>query len=143
MSLADPPRGPAADSPGAPGARGAPGGRVRVTSSRRGATTARPRPLADSLVQQTGAGELYLRGLLRAQLRLALEVLGVLVLVLGGLPLLYAFVPAVREASWAGVPLAWPLLAVGLYPVMVLLALRYTGRATRLESRLSAAARER
>lgn len=94
-------------------------------------------------MQQTGAGELYLRGLLRAQLRLALEVLGVLVLVLGGLPLLYAFVPAVREASWAGVPLAWPLLAVGLYPVMVLLAVRYTGRATRLESRLSAAARER
>lgn len=120
-----------------------PGGRVRVTSSRRGATAARRRPMATSLAEQTGAGELYLRGLLRAQLRLALTVLGVLVLVLCGLPLLYAFVPAVREASMGGVPLAWPLLAVGLYPMMVLLASWYTKRATLLELRLSAAARER
>lgn len=118
-------------------------GRVRVTSSRRGATTARRRPLADALVEQTGAGELYLRGLLRAQLRLALTVLGLVWVVLLGLPVLWTVLPAARAVSLWGVPVAWPLLAVALYPLMVGVAAWYTRRATVLEQRLSAAARER
>ncbi|OLT16728.1 hypothetical protein BJF80_05210 [Serinicoccus sp. CUA-874] len=119
------------------------GARVRVTSSRRGATTARRRPLAASLVEQTGAGELYLRGLLRAQLRLALLVLAGLALVLGGIPVLYAVLPAARDVRLAGVPVVWPVLAVLVYPVLVALAAWYTRAATRVERRLSATAQER
>ncbi|WP_151526704.1 hypothetical protein [Serinicoccus kebangsaanensis] len=117
--------------------------RVRVTSSRRGATAARRRPLATSLVEQTGAGELYLRGLLRAQLRLSLIVLAGLAVVLGGIPVLYAVLPAARSVQVAGVPVVWPVLAVLVYPVFVGVAAWYTRAATRVERRLSAAARER
>lgn len=117
--------------------------RVRVTASRREATTARRRPLAASLVEQTGAGELYLRGLLRAQLRLALAVLGGLLVVLGGIPVLYALVPAARSLQVGGVPIVWPVLAVLIYPVLVGVAAWYTRAATRIERRLSALARER
>ncbi|GAA4881068.1 hypothetical protein [Serinicoccus chungangensis] len=117
--------------------------RVRVTSSRREAATARRRPMAASLVEQTGAGELYLRGLLRAQLRLTLGVLAGLAVVLGGIPVLYAVLPAARSVQVAGVPVVWPVLAVLVYPVLVGVAAWYTRAATRIERRLSAVARER
>lgn len=117
--------------------------RVRVTSSRREATTARRRPMAAALVEQTGAGELYLRGLMRAQLRLALAVLAGLAVVLGGIPVLYAVLPATRALQVAGVPVVWPVLAVLVYPVLVEVAAWYTRSATRIERRLSAVARER
>lgn len=117
--------------------------RVRVTSSRREATTARRRPMAAALVEQTGAGELYLRGLMRAQLRLALAVLAGLAVVLGGIPVLYVVLPATRAVQVAGVPVVWPVLAVLVYPVLVGVAAWYTRSATRIERRLSAVARER
>ena len=52
--------------------------RVRVTSSRRTAVTAvlaQSRRLASDLDEQTELGDVYLEGLMRAQLRLALTVL--------------------------------------------------------------------
>lgn len=111
--------------------------RVRVTSSRRGATTPRTRPLARALAEQTGVGELYLHGLLRAQLRLTLTVLGVGALALLGLPVLFALVPATRRLDIAGVPFPWLLLGVLLYPVMMALAAWYDRHATRLEQRFA------
>ena len=117
--------------------------RVRVTSSRREAATARRRPMAAALVEQTGAGELYLRGLLRAQLRLALAVLAGLAVVLGGIPVLYVVLPAARSVQVAGVPVVWPVLAVLVYPALVGVAAWYTRAATRIEQRLTAVARER
>lgn len=111
--------------------------RVRVTSSRRHAATARPRSLAVALTEQTGAGELYLQGLLRAQLRLALTVLGVGALALLGLPALFALIPATRSLEVLGLPFPWVLLGVMLYPTMVVLAGWYVTQATRLESRFA------
>ncbi len=99
--------------------------------------------MAAALVEQTGAGELYLRGLLRAQLRLTLGVLAGLAVVLGGIPVLYAVLPAARSLQVAGVPVVWPVLAVLVYPVLVGVAAWYTRAATRIERRLSAVARER
>lgn len=111
--------------------------RVRVTSSRRHAAAARRRPLASSLAEQTAVGELYLQGLLRAQLRLALSVLGVGAVALLGLPVLFALVPATRSLHVAGVPFAWLLLGVLLYPAMVALAAWHVRHATRLERRFA------
>lgn len=119
------------------GASGRPPQRVRVTSSRRGAAAARRRPLAAALAQQTGAGELYLQGLLRAQLRHGLTVLGVLASVLLGLPLLFALVPATRSLEVAGVPVPWIVLGVLLYPGLVLLAAWFDRQAGRLERRFT------
>lgn len=111
--------------------------RVRVTSSRRDAAAARRRPLATALAEQTGVGELYLQGLLRAQLRLALTVLGVLAAVLLGLPLAFALAPATRSLQVAGLPLPWVVLGVLLYPAMVGLAAWFDRHASRLERRFT------
>lgn len=111
--------------------------RVRVTSSRRGATAPRRRPPAAALTEQTGVGELYLRGLLRAQLRLTLTVIGIGALALLGLPVLFAAVPATRSLAVAGLPFPWLVLGVLLYPAMVGLAAWYVRHADRLERRFA------
>ena len=61
--------------------------RVRVTSPRMGAARrAASRPAVDEIDAQTGLGEVYMRSLLRSQLRLALSVLAATAVLLGGLP---------------------------------------------------------
>lgn len=111
--------------------------RVRVTSSRRGAAAARRRPLATALAEQTDVGELYLRGLLREQLRLSLTGLAILAVILLGMPVLFALVPATRTVRLAGVPLPWLLMGVLIYPAMVGLAAWYDHHAHRLERRFA------
>lgn len=111
--------------------------RVRVTSSRRGAAAARRRSSARDLAEQTGVGELYLQGLLRAQLRLALTVLGIAASVLLGLPLLFALVPESRSWQVAGLPVPWVVLGVLLYPAMIGLAAWFDRHAGRLERRFA------
>lgn len=115
----------------------APTQRVRVTSSRRGASTPRRRTATSALVEQTGVGELYLRGLLRAQLRLAVAVLGVVGVTLLGLPLLFAVVPATRVLSVGPVPFPWLVLGVLLYPAMMAAAALYSRQAERTERRFA------
>ncbi|HWH30809.1 MAG TPA: hypothetical protein VNU26_17945, partial [Mycobacteriales bacterium] len=73
--------------------------RVVVTSPR---TTAARRPPGRAAVQsldvQDAVGELLVRSLVRAQLVLALRMLLVLAVLLGGLPLLFALLPQTRDA---------------------------------------------
>lgn len=111
--------------------------RVRVTSSRRGAPAPRRRPLAAALTEQTDVGELYLRGLLRAQLRLTLTVLGIGALALLGLPLLFAVVPSTKSLAVLGLPFPWLVLGGLLYPAMIGLAAWYARHADRLERRFA------
>lgn len=88
-----------------------------------------------ALVEQTEVGELYLLGLLRAQLRLSLAVVGMTAVVLLGLPLLFAVVPATRELHLGWVPLPWLLLGVLVYPAVVVAAAVYTRRTEQTERR--------
>jgi hypothetical protein len=111
--------------------------RVRVTSSRRGATAPRRRTRASALVEQTGVGELYLQGLLHSQLRLALVVLGVGAVTLVGLPLLFLLVPATQHLRVLGLPFPWLALGLLLYPAMVAVAAWYAARAERVERRFT------
>ncbi|MFW5472658.1 hypothetical protein ACOCJ5_05050 [Knoellia sp. CPCC 206450] len=111
--------------------------RVRVTSSRRSAlpaTRARSQVLASDLDEQTGLGDVYLDGLRRAQLRLGLTVLGLMALALGGFPILLALLPATRSMSIGGLPLAWVVLGVLVYPAAWLLARGYVRQAERIEA---------
>lgn len=118
--------------------------RVRVTSSRRGARTAHRRTRTSALVEQTGFGELYLQGLLRAQLRLALIVIGVGAAALLGLPLLFALVPATRDLRVGSLPFPWLVLGVLLYPAMIGAAAWFTRQADHTERRfLDVVTRER
>lgn len=82
----------------------------------------RPRTEID---EQTTLGHTYVRSLMRSQLRAALVVLTVLVLLVGPLPLLFA---TTRNAD-----LEWAVLGFCLYPPLVLLARWYVRRAERNE----------
>ena len=99
---------------------GEPPRRVTVTSPR---TTAVRRPPGRSalraLDEQDLVGELLVRSLVRAQLLLALRLLTVLAVLLGGLPLLFAVVPPTRDVEVLGLPLPWLVLGVLVYPALV------------------------
>jgi putative solute:sodium symporter small subunit len=107
---------------------------VRVTSP----WTERPRlrlrrSAASEIDAQSEVGEIYVRTLLRAQLRLAASTLVALALTIGLLPLAFLLVPALTTWHLLGMPLAWGILAFGCYPVLVLLAWRYVRLAERNE----------
>jgi uncharacterized membrane protein (DUF485 family) len=84
--------------------------------------------------EQTRVGEVYMHSLIQSQLRLALAVIAGTVVVLGGLPLLFAFVPATRTVAVFGLPLPWLLLGVVVYPVVYVAARIYVRHAERIEA---------
>ena len=102
-------------------AAGEPSRRVVVTSPRTAAVRRPPgRAALRALDEQDRVGELLVRSLVRAQLLLALRLLTVLGVLLGGLPLLFAVVPATRDVEVLGLPLPWLALGVLVYPALVL-----------------------
>lgn len=108
--------------------------RVRVTSPWTERPRLRPRPTATSEIDaQSEVGEIYVRTLLRAQLRLALSTLLVLGLTVGVLPLVFFLVPSLTSRQVLGMPVSWGVLAFGCYPVLVILAWRYMRLAERNE----------
>ncbi len=111
--------------------------RVRVTSSRRGGIAPSARPIAHDLDEQTELGGLYLRGLMRAQLRLGVLVLGTGVVAIGGLPLLMLLVPSTTTLAFWGIPFPWLALGVAVYPVVALLARWYVRASERIEAEFS------
>jgi len=105
--------------------------RVRVTGPprRRYVATAR----TGDIDEQTPLGGVFLSSLLREQLILAARILGLLALTVGSLPLLFRLVPVLSDVDLAGVPLAWLLLGVLVYPWLLVLGVRYVRRAERNE----------
>lgn len=106
--------------------------RVTVTSPR---TQATRRPynwaLRRELSEHTPVGELYVRELMRGQLRLGLAVAGVLALLVIVPPL--ALAGPLAGVRVLGIPVAWPLLC-GLLPLaFALLAWAYVRRVERRE----------
>lgn len=90
------------------------------------------RPLAE-LADQTGVGDVLVRSLVRAQLRLALAVFVVFAGALGGLPVLFALAPDLAAVEVAGMPLPWLLLGVLSFPLLVVLGVVYVRLAERNE----------
>ena len=86
--------------------------RVQVTSPRTVARRPRPTEVGRQIDDQTGLGEVYMRSLVRTQLRLAAGVLGLVVGPLAALPLVFVAAPSVRETTTLGLPLPWLVLAV-------------------------------
>ncbi len=111
--------------------------RVRVTSSRRSGVAPSARPIALEIDEQTQLGGVYLGGLMRAQLRLSLLVLGTGAMILGGLPALMLLVPSTRTLSLWGLPFPWLALGVLVYPTLALLARWYVRGAERIELEFS------
>lgn len=107
--------------------------RVVVTGPRtRAVPGATQRGVLD-LDEQTTIGEVYLRSLIRTQLRLALTVCVAVVLIGGGLPLLFALWPAARSYHVAGLQLPWLALGVLAYPALVAGGWAYVRAAERNE----------
>ena len=85
------------------------------------------------LAEQTPVGEALVKGLVRAQLALALRMALVVVTGLGALPLLFAVAPAVGAVKVLGVDLPWLLLGVLAFPFLLVVGWAYVRWAERNE----------
>lgn len=107
------------------------------TAARRSAAD---RARAD-LAEQTSVGEALVKGLVRAQLALAVRLALVVVAGLGALPLLFTVAPAVAEVKILGVNLPWVLLGVLSFPFLLCVGWAYVRWAERNESDFTAVIR--
>lgn len=108
-------------------------GRVRITSP---LTTASPhvrRTVQQEIDESTGIGEVYVRSLVRSQLRAALTVITTLMLTLGALPVVFWLLKDLSELSILGIPLPWIVLGVAVYPGLFLLGWLYVRQADKSE----------
>ncbi len=101
--------------------------RVRVTGpSRRRASTHRSGRL--EIDAGTELGRVFMRSLLREQLRLALGILLLLGVTVGVLPLAFYLAPDLAGVLVGPVPLAWLLLGGLVYPWLLMLGWLYVRR---------------
>ncbi|MFE2427850.1 hypothetical protein ACFXJ5_14040 [Streptomyces sp. NPDC059373] len=108
--------------------------RVAVSGPRRRRTGGySARAGAEDLHAQPRLGQVYVRSLVRDQLRLSVGVLAVLAGVLGGLPAAFALAPGLRTAEVFGIRLAWLLLGIVAYPLLVGVARFHVRYAERVE----------
>lgn len=108
--------------------------RVRVNSPYADRPRSRPRPSAASEIDaQSELGAIYVGGLLRSQLLLAVRTTLLLVVTIGLLPVLFHLAPWLGDHDVLGMPVPWVLLAFACYPVLVLLAWRHVRSAERHE----------
>lgn len=69
--------------------------------------------------QQTEVGDAMVRGLVRAQLGLALRIALTTVCLLGAIPLLFHLIPGLSGTTVFGIRLSWWLLGVLAYPLLL------------------------
>ncbi|BDZ40508.1 heavy metal transporter [Microbacterium suwonense] len=116
--------------------------RVRVTADQ---TLTAAESAATSGIALPGApvheaDTVFLNGLIRAQLRLAVGCLGGFLLVSLVLTLMIFVIARTADPLLIGVPLSWLLQAYGYYPVVLVFAILYARGATRNERRYRALA---
>lgn len=92
------------------------------------------RRTTSELTQQSQVGDALLRGLIRAQLGLALRLAAVVVVGLGSLPLLFALAPDLARVRPLGVALPWLLLGVVAYPFLYAVGRAYVHLSERTEA---------
>lgn len=93
------------------------------------------------LAEQTPVGEALIRGLVRAQLALALRLALVVITGLGALPLLFAVAPTVGTIKVLGITLPWLLLGVLSFPFLAGVGWAYVRWAERNEQEFIAVIR--
>ncbi|XAS67826.1 hypothetical protein V3C33_00280 [Micrococcaceae bacterium Sec5.7] len=106
--------------------------RVRVRGPR---SVARPAGDSREAAEESEVGQVFVRSLIRTQLRLALVVAGGFLVIVCAFPLMLAAVPGLAESRVAGIPFDWLLLGIGIYPVIGISAWLYVRTATRNEAR--------
>lgn len=109
--------------------------RVRVTSPRtRAARPVARRTGVSEIDAETRLGDIYMRSLLRTQLRLAVAVVSVVAALAGGVPLVLRAIPSLAERMVLGMPLPWVVLGAAPYPVLLLIGVLYVRAAERNEA---------
>jgi hypothetical protein len=94
--------------------------RERIVAPRRTAPrVAAQHAVSHDIDEQTHVGEVYMRALLRVQLRLALVVIVVFLVVLGCLPLLFVLDRDLSDSDLLGIPVPWLVLGFLVYPVLI------------------------
>jgi hypothetical protein len=93
------------------------------------------------LAEQTRVGEALVKGLVRAQLALALRLSVVVGIGLGALPLLFAIAPTTSTIKVFGISLPWLLLGVGSFPFLMAVGWTYVYLAERNEQDFTAVVR--
>lgn len=115
--------------------------RVRVTAPRSAAQGRAALPGARSpadareAAEESDAGQVFVRSLIRSQLRLGVVVALGFLLILLAFPLMLGLVPGLADSTIAGLPFDWVLLGAGIYPVIGLSAWLYVRSAARNEAR--------
>jgi len=98
---------------------------------------ARARPPAQpgtrDIDEQTQVGEVYMRSLLRSQLRHGIITLLLLSIALASLPIVFQVVPGLLRIRVYSVPLPWLVLGVLVYPVLLVAAWWYVRAAERTD----------
>ncbi|WP_432982298.1 hypothetical protein [Dactylosporangium sp. CA-233914] len=117
--------------------------RVRVVLGDVSRAPIHPARARAELEEQSPVGAALARGLVRAQLSVAVRLSAVVALGLGGLPLLFAAVPAVAHARLFGVSLPWLLLGVLAFPFLYLVGAVYVHLAERNEQEFLALVEDR
>lgn len=108
-------------------------GRVRVTNPLTSAPAHVRRSVQQEIDESTGVGEVYMRSLIRSQLRAALTVTTTLILSIGALPLVFLAFDSVTEFTINGIPLPWIVLGVLVYPALLILGWVYLRQVERAE----------
>jgi hypothetical protein len=107
--------------------------RIRIVLVEAARSTAATGGLRRELAQQTRVGDALVKGLVRAQLALALRLAVVVAVGLGALPLLFVVAPGVASAKVFGVGLPWLLLGIGSFPFLFVVGWAYIQLAERNE----------
>ena len=71
--------------------------------------------------------------LMRAQWRLSVSVLASAAVMIGGLPLLFLFLPATQTLNIGPIPLPWLILGVLIYPAVWLAGRYYVRQSENIE----------
>jgi hypothetical protein len=107
--------------------------RTRVVLAETARSSTGGNGLRSELAEQTRVGDALVKGLVRAQLALALRLSVVVAVGLGALPLLFAVAPGVGAAKLFGVGLPWLLLGVAAFPFLFAVGWAYVHLAERNE----------
>lgn len=92
-----------------------------------------PDAAVQEIAEQTTYGEILLEDLIRRQLALSLSVAAVFIAILIGLPLVNLIAPQVMAMPVFGLPFAWLILAVLVYPTLWALAAYFVSTSKKYE----------
>ena len=111
---------------------------MRVTAPR----NAKARRLPATVDAGGDPSAVYVRSLIRAQLRVAVVAAATFAVLLAATTAALTFVPQIRAATVVGIPIVWVVLGAAVYPLVLVVAILFVRAADRNEKRYRSLAEE-